>query len=251
MESSSSGLESSAAKQPRRRDSANSVASTISQLGKKRKEKTSGDEMGEGNYSCLLLPGQEARSHRSSLTAAFSSMFRSKRSSASSTTSTPNTSITSSPSLQAMPVSSPSSLLDQSLDSTTSSVISSSMSTSLSSSPYKQLSREVRQHALAAVLLEEWLQELAAIAQEHCVLQKEHAFEIGMGLNFNPGSQQQFSSAKFGGVAVAAAAATAVAGQNNNTSSQCANNSNGSSSATSAAAAAATASAHNSSGLKT
>ncbi len=37
----------------------------------------------------------------------------------------------------------------------------------------RRLSREVRQHALAAVVLEEWLQELAAIAQEQSVLQKE------------------------------------------------------------------------------
>ena len=41
---------------------------------------------------------------------------------------------------------------------------------------------DVKKHALAAVLLEEWLQELAAIAQEHSVIQKEMAFEIGMGL---------------------------------------------------------------------
>ena len=39
----------------------------------------------------------------------------------------------------------------------------------------RRLSREVRQHALAAVVLEEWLQELAAIAQEQSVLQKEQA----------------------------------------------------------------------------
>ena len=42
---------------------------------------------------------------------------------------------------------------------------------------------EVRQHALAAVVLEEWMQELAALAQEHSVLQKERAFEVGMGLS--------------------------------------------------------------------
>ena len=33
------------------------------------------------------------------------------------------------------------------------------------------------------MLLEEWLLELAAIAQEQSVLQKELAFEIGMGLS--------------------------------------------------------------------
>ena len=41
---------------------------------------------------------------------------------------------------------------------------------------------QVRQQALAAVILEEWLQELAAVAQEQSVLQKELAFEVGMGL---------------------------------------------------------------------
>ena len=45
------------------------------------------------------------------------------------------------------------------------------------------LNREVKAQALAAVLLEEWLQELAAIAQEQSVLEKEIAFEVGMGLN--------------------------------------------------------------------
>ena len=44
------------------------------------------------------------------------------------------------------------------------------------------LDREVRQYALAAVILEEWLHELAAIAQEQSVLQKEQAYRIGMGI---------------------------------------------------------------------
>ena len=48
--------------------------------------------------------------------------------------------------------------------------------------PYGHLSREVRRQALAAVILEEWLLELAAVAQEQSVLQKELAFEVGMGL---------------------------------------------------------------------
>lgn len=47
---------------------------------------------------------------------------------------------------------------------------------------HSHLGTEVRRHALAAVLLEEWLLELAAIAQEQSVLQKEQAFEVGMGL---------------------------------------------------------------------
>ena len=32
------------------------------------------------------------------------------------------------------------------------------------------------------MILEEWLLELAAVAQEQSVLQKELAFEVGMGL---------------------------------------------------------------------
>ena len=42
------------------------------------------------------------------------------------------------------------------------------------------LDREVRQYSLAAVILEEWLHELAAIAQEHSVLQKEQVCHMGM-----------------------------------------------------------------------
>ena len=45
------------------------------------------------------------------------------------------------------------------------------------------LSDDVRRHGLAAVLLDEWLVELAAIAQEQSTLQKERAFEIRMGLD--------------------------------------------------------------------
>ena len=47
---------------------------------------------------------------------------------------------------------------------------------------HHHLGKEVRRQAMAAVLLEEWLLELAAIAQEHSVLMKEVAFEVGMGL---------------------------------------------------------------------
>ena len=36
--------------------------------------------------------------------------------------------------------------------------------------------------AMAAVLLEEWLLELAAIAQEHSVIQKEHFLDLGVQL---------------------------------------------------------------------
>ena len=40
--------------------------------------------------------------------------------------------------------------------------------------------REVRQYALAAVILEEWLHELAAIAQEQSVLQKERLCQVNL-----------------------------------------------------------------------
>ena len=40
----------------------------------------------------------------------------------------------------------------------------------------------MRQQALAAVILEEWLLELAAVAQEQSVLQKELAFEVSIFL---------------------------------------------------------------------
>lgn len=46
---------------------------------------------------------------------------------------------------------------------------------------------------MAAVLLEEWLQELAAIAQEQSVLMKEIAFHLGMALD---DQQQPLSSKK-------------------------------------------------------
>ena len=36
--------------------------------------------------------------------------------------------------------------------------------------------------AMAAVLLEEWLLELAAIAQEHSVIHKEHFLDMGAQL---------------------------------------------------------------------
>ena len=45
------------------------------------------------------------------------------------------------------------------------------------------LDREVRQYSLAAVILEEWLHELAAIAQEQSVLQKERVCHIGMAIS--------------------------------------------------------------------
>lgn len=157
-----------------------------------------------------LFPGQEARAHRSSLTAALSSMFRSG-----SKTSTASASLTSSPSSHAVasqqqqqsPHSGPASAGH--LPASASLHNMSNASSSSASMPplgaltlldesgapahhyFRQLSTEVRSHALAAVLLEEWLQELAAIAQEHCVLQKEQAFEMGMGLGAAAGPQPQ------------------------------------------------------------
>ena len=45
------------------------------------------------------------------------------------------------------------------------------------------LDREVRQYSLAAVILEEWLHELAAIAQEQSVLQKERVCQINLEIS--------------------------------------------------------------------
>ena len=148
----------------------------------------------------MHIIGQEARAQvqRSSFTSAISSMFRGKK------TSSASTSLTGSPSLQSLQQSShnqsgltasPSASLDVSM---AESVLSSSLMSPSgpSSSPYSHLSREVRQHAMAAVLLEEWLQELAAVAQEHGVLQKEQCFEIGMGLNLNGGNVLSVAASK-------------------------------------------------------
>jgi hypothetical protein len=97
-----------------------------------------------------LFLGQEARATKNSFSAAFSSMFR-RKSGMSQFESSHNVS------LSASHESSP--------------VASQQQRRSLQFS--RRLSREVRQHALAAVVIEEWLQELAAIAQEQSVLQKE------------------------------------------------------------------------------
>ena len=45
------------------------------------------------------------------------------------------------------------------------------------------LDREVKQYSLAAVILEEWLHELAAIAQEQSVLQKERVCQINLEIS--------------------------------------------------------------------
>ena len=68
---------------------------------------------------------------------------------------------------------------------------SSSLSTSSNTSSlptiltyeFSKFNAEVRRYALAAVILEEWLQELAAIAQEQSVLMKEVAFQLGMAID--------------------------------------------------------------------
>ena len=58
-------------------------------------------------------------------------------------------------------------------------------STKSSTTTDNELSRfapEIRGYAMAAVILEEWIQELAAIAQEQSVLMKEIAFHVGMAI---------------------------------------------------------------------
>jgi hypothetical protein len=101
------------------------------------------------------------------LTAAFSSMFRGKKSNAGATSSPTNAS-----SMNTLS-SNDSALFDNTINTTTSS----------SSPSSSRLSREVKRYAMAAVLLEEWLQELAAIAQEQSVLMKENAFQVGMAID--------------------------------------------------------------------
>ena len=105
------------------------------------------------NLHLWLKPflGQEARATKNSFSAAFSSMFRRKSDRMSYSETSPS-SVVMSPQNDA---------------------ISQQQRRSLQFT--RRLSREVRQHALAAVVLEEWLQELAAIAQEQSVLQKEQA----------------------------------------------------------------------------
>jgi len=116
--------------------------------------------------STITQLGNEAsRATKNSITSAFSSIFRSKKSH--STSSNPNSPINNS--------------------SITSTTMSSSNRSSISTLPPDDaLSRfgpDVRGYAMAAVILEEWLQELAAIAQEQSVLRKEIAFHVGMALD--------------------------------------------------------------------
>ena len=116
----------------------------------------------------LILGNEASRATKNSITSAFSSIFRSKKSH--STSSNPNSPINNS-----------------SMTSTTLGSMSSSTRSSISTLPPDDaLSRfgpDVRGYAMAAVILEEWLQELAAIAQEQSVLRKEIAFHVGMALD--------------------------------------------------------------------
>eukprot|EP00095_Tigriopus_kingsejongensis_P002016 maker-scaffold419_size176504-snap-gene-0.35 protein:Tk02016 transcript:maker-scaffold419_size176504-snap-gene-0.35-mRNA-1 annotation:"upf0518 protein gk23746-like isoform x4" len=111
--------------------------------------------------------GQEARAHKSSITAAFSSMFRSKRTSSSGR-------LPPSPNVSPGPASFGSS----SLSSPPNSLRLEPHAHHEPSSPDSHLSGEVRSQALAAVILEEWLLELAAIAQEQSLLLKEQVLEF-------------------------------------------------------------------------
>ena len=56
--------------------------------------------------------------------------------------------------------------------------------------PLAQFGNEVRGYAMAAVILEEWLQELAAIAQEQSVLTKETLFKVGIKAEIEANQQQ-------------------------------------------------------------
>lgn len=105
--------------------------------------------------SSISTFGQEARATRNSFSAAFSSMFR-RKSGLTNTDSLPpyHSSGEGSPSAP-----------------------QARRSVQFS----RRLSREAKQLALAAVILEEWLQELAAIAQEQSLLQKEQAaYHLGL-----------------------------------------------------------------------
>lgn len=124
--------------------------------------------------STISQIGQEARAHKSSFTAAFSSMFRSRKT-------TPH----SSPgpaSFNSSSMSSPPNSLAQS-ESHSSSLTESLHNSYNHHGGGHNLSKEVRSQALAAVILEEWLLELAAIAQEQSNLQKEQIFEFGLGFD--------------------------------------------------------------------
>jgi len=134
---------------PKRRDSNVSVISAITHIG-----------------------NEASRATKNSITSAFSSIFRSKKSNSSSS-SNPHSPINNSSTL--------------SMSSNRSSISNSNSKSNLSElsnkDPLSRFGAEVRGYAMAAVILEEWLQELAAIAQEQSVLMKEIAFHVGMALD--------------------------------------------------------------------
>lgn len=134
---------------PKRRDSNVSVISAITHIG-----------------------NEASRATKNSITSAFSSIFRSKKSNSSSS-SNPHSPINNSSTL--------------SMSSSRSSISNSNSKSNLSElsnkDPLSRFGAEVRGYAMAAVILEEWLQELAAIAQEQSVLMKEIAFHVGMALD--------------------------------------------------------------------
>jgi len=130
---------------PKRRDSNLSIASTITHLG------------------------HEARATKNSITAAISSMFRGPGGGSSS----------------GSKKNSPINQSKQTAENVNKSSVSNTSSSSFNSLTFEfsKFNIEVRRYALAAVILEEWLQELAAIAQEQSVLMKEIAFQLGMAID--------------------------------------------------------------------
>ena len=119
------------------------------------------------NTAIIFFLGNEARATKNSITAAISSMFRGggSNSGKKSTTNSP---------------------INENNRQSSSSLSTSSNTSSLPTIltyEFSKFNAEVRRYALAAVILEEWLQELAAIAQEQSVLMKEVAFQLGMAID--------------------------------------------------------------------
>merc|ERR1712173_74705 len=124
------------------------------------------------------LGNEASRATKNSITSAFSSIFRSKKS-GSSSTSNPNSPANNSSNLS---MSSSRSSISAGLPDSTGWTMNNAKSDA-TSRPLSRFGSEVRGYAMAAVILEEWLQELAAIAQEQSVLMKEIAFHVGMALD--------------------------------------------------------------------
>ena len=112
--------------------------------------------------------GNEAgRATKNSLTSAFSSIFRTKKQTSTNPNSPVNHTMSSSKSNNSLTL----------------------------EEPLARFGSEVKGYAMSAVILEEWLQELAAIAQEQSVLMKEIAFHIGMALDADPNAIQPNANA--------------------------------------------------------